>query len=268
VAVSGTVQRNDMDPVENGQVVTPQNTTTAAGTLVLNSDGTFTFTPAVGFTGPVNFVYTTCDLRTPPACVNATLYILVGNATALPVTLTDFKGVINNKQVVLTWRTSSEINSSHFDVQRSNDVVNFENIGKVIAHGNSSVVSNYQLIDKTPTQGNNFYRLKAVDMDGKFVYSPVIKINLSDRTNGHITVSPNPSHGDIRVNFNNIETGIYKLVLINQVGQVQLSNQVIISQNSELRNLRTQSPLAKGVYMLNIYKDGINKVSSIKILVE
>jgi hypothetical protein len=146
--------------------------------------------------------------------------------------------------------------------------MNFENIGTVKSHRNSSVVNNYQLIDKTPTQGNNYYRLKTVDVDGAFVYSYVVKLNLSDRTNGHITVSPNPSHGDIRLNFNSIETGIYKVVLINQVGQVQLSDQIIISQNTDQRILKTQSPLAKGVYMLNIYKDGINRVSSIKILVE
>ena len=77
-AVSGNVKNNDSDPEGNTQTVTAQTTTVAGkGTLVLNSDGTFTFTPVTGFTGPVSFVYTTCDNGVPQACANATLYIIV-----------------------------------------------------------------------------------------------------------------------------------------------------------------------------------------------
>ena len=77
-SVSGNVKTNDSDVEGNTQTVTAQTTTASGkGTLVLNSDGTFTFTPATGFTGPVSFVYTTCDNGTPSVCANATLYILV-----------------------------------------------------------------------------------------------------------------------------------------------------------------------------------------------
>jgi hypothetical protein len=271
VQVSGNVKTNDMDPVENGQTVTPQNVTNSSGTFVLNADGTFTYTPAVGFTGPVDFIYTTCDLQAPVACASATLHILVtplASASALPVTLTEFKGVINNKQVVLTWKTSGEINSSHFDVQRSLDAFNFENLGTVTAHGNSSVVNNYQLIDKNPAVGNNYYRLKSVDLDGKYNYSQVIKVNINNKANGLITIMPNPTHGDIHVNFNGLENGRYSMVLINQVGQIQLSDQVIISQISEQKTLKAPSHLAKGVYMLHIFKDGGKKISSSKVVVD
>jgi hypothetical protein len=270
VAVSGNVSTNDMDPVENGQTVTPQNVTNASGTLVLNADGTFTFTPAVGFTGPVDFIYTTCDLQAPVACANATLHILVSPlaaASALPVTLTDFRGVVNNKQIVLNWRTSTEINSSHFDVQLSLDAFNFLNLGTVTAHGNSSAVNNYQLIDKNPVVGNNYYRLKSVDVDGRFVFSSVINVKLG-AANGLISIIPNPTHGDIHVNFNGLENGRYSMVLTNQVGQIELSDQVIISQTSQQKNLKAGSHLAKGVYMLHIYKDGGKRISSSKVVVD
>jgi len=76
--VSGNVKTNDSDPEGNTQTVTTQTiTATGKGTLVLNADGTFTFTPVTGFTGPVSFVYTTCDNGVPQACANATLYITV-----------------------------------------------------------------------------------------------------------------------------------------------------------------------------------------------
>ncbi|MEP6615435.1 MAG: Ig-like domain-containing protein [Ginsengibacter sp.] len=271
VAVSGNVSTNDMDPVENGQTVTPQNITVASGTLVLNADGTFTFTPAVGFTGPVGFVYTTCDLQAPVACANATLHILVtplAVSSALPVTLTEFRGVVNNKQVVLNWRTSQEINSSRFDVEHSTNVVSFDNIGTVAAHGNSSVASNYQLIDRSPATGNNYYRLKSVDIDGKFVYSSVIKVNVGDRVNSLITINPNPTHGAIKMSFNGLENGVYSIVLINQIGQVQLTDKITISQSTEQRTIQPQSHLAKGIYMLHVYKDGGTRIGSKKVVVD
>lgn len=78
VAVSGNVKTNDIDPEGNTQTVAPQNVTIPGkGTLVLNSDGSYTFTPVAAFTGPVSFTYSTCDNGAPQACASATLYILV-----------------------------------------------------------------------------------------------------------------------------------------------------------------------------------------------
>ncbi|WP_338876482.1 Ig-like domain-containing protein [Spirosoma sp. SC4-14] len=76
--VTGNVKTNDSDAEGNNQTVTAQNVTVpGSGTLVLNSDGSFTFTPDPTFTGPVDFTYTTCDDGSPQACGNGTLHILV-----------------------------------------------------------------------------------------------------------------------------------------------------------------------------------------------
>jgi hypothetical protein len=93
--VSGNAMLNDSDPEGNAQSITPQTTTIAGkGTLVLQGNGNFTFTPVTGFTGPVNYPYTTTDVGgTPVATANATIYILVSpiltrdlapNITAVP----------------------------------------------------------------------------------------------------------------------------------------------------------------------------------------
>ena len=81
--VSGNVKPNDTDPEGNTQTVSPQTTTTSAGSLTLNADGSFRFVPTTDYSGPASFVYTTCDNGSPQACTNATLYILV--APQLPV---------------------------------------------------------------------------------------------------------------------------------------------------------------------------------------
>lgn len=76
--VSGNVKNNDGDAEGDNQTVTAQNTTVSAGTLVLNADGSYTFTPADNFFGPVEFKYETCDDNPDGSvCANATLHILV-----------------------------------------------------------------------------------------------------------------------------------------------------------------------------------------------
>jgi len=82
---TGNVKTNDVDAEGNTQTVTAQTTTVAGkGTLVLAADGSYTFTPVNGFTGPVDFPYTTCDNGTPQACASATLHILVKPIGDLP----------------------------------------------------------------------------------------------------------------------------------------------------------------------------------------
>ena len=82
---TGNVKINDNDPEGNIQTVTAQNTTIAGkGNLVLNGSGDYTFTPVTGFTGPVDFPYTTCDNGFPQACAMATLHILVRPVTPAP----------------------------------------------------------------------------------------------------------------------------------------------------------------------------------------
>jgi hypothetical protein len=77
-AITGNVSANDQDLEGNTQTVstTPLNGPTS-GTLVLNAGGSFTYTPAVGFTGTDSFVYRVCDNGTGPACTSATAYITV-----------------------------------------------------------------------------------------------------------------------------------------------------------------------------------------------
>ena len=95
IPVSGNVKTNDTDPEGNNQTVTTQNTTvTGKGTLVLAANGTYTFTPVIGFTGPIDFPYTTCDDGVPQACASATLHLLVRPPVAL--TNPDFNSTFVN----------------------------------------------------------------------------------------------------------------------------------------------------------------------------
>lgn len=93
--------------------------------------------------------------------------------TLLPVELSAFDAQAREKDVLLNWITGSEMNSSHFNVQRSTDGVAFASIGVVNAHGNTSTTSHYEFVDPQPASGVNYYRLEQVDMDGTSKLSEV-----------------------------------------------------------------------------------------------
>ncbi len=96
---------------------------------------------------------------------------------ALPVTLINFNGTLNNNEALLTWSTATEINNKGFGIEKSYDGQTFSAIGFVAGKGTSSLVNNYSYNDVKVLSGSNYYRLKQIDIDNNFMYSPVIKID-------------------------------------------------------------------------------------------
>lgn len=110
----------------------------------------------------------------------------------MPVELLSFTAKAHSeKSVILDWTTASEINSSHFSVERSKDGVLFEEIASVNASGNSGRNVSYQQLDNYPLLGRSYYRLKLVDQDNSFSLSTTQTVNLSSTTD-EITIYPNP----------------------------------------------------------------------------
>ncbi|MBB3699185.1 T9SS type A sorting domain-containing protein [Flammeovirga yaeyamensis] len=139
-------------------------------------------------------------LSTIPAEINsfsdfgATLEEYVDPSPDLPVELISFTGDINNDEVTLKWSTATEVNASHYEIERSVDGRNYEKIGEVNAAGNSNTLQNYTFIDVL-TSSKGYYRLKQVDFDDEFTYyGPVIIIhpNVSSEIDLSLEAYPNP----------------------------------------------------------------------------
>ncbi|MEX1001984.1 MAG: hypothetical protein WDZ35_07705 [Crocinitomicaceae bacterium] len=76
----------------------------------------------------------------------------------------------------ILWSTASEENSSHFEIQRSEDGMNWVTIGTVEAARSSSVTTNYQFSDPHFSPGNNYYRLGLVDLNGVKEFSRIVQV--------------------------------------------------------------------------------------------
>jgi photosystem II stability/assembly factor-like uncharacterized protein len=152
----------------------------------------------------------------------------IGSTSApLPVQVINFSVKKNDhNEVLLDWEVTQEINLSQYEIERSNDGINFKKCFVIQAKNNS----HYNFIDYTPMQGKNYYRLKMVDIDGKFAYSGVKSVNINFNTT--CTIWPNPSKDgkivlifkglksktDLSISISNLAGQLIKTHYLNAIG--------------------------------------------------
>ncbi|PJJ58955.1 right-handed parallel beta-helix repeat-containing protein [Hymenobacter chitinivorans] len=140
----------------------------------------------------------TGNVVTKTGIVDFSVWTLGSSTNPLPVELKAFTATPQGSGTVrLDWATASEMNSKVFDVERSANGTSFERIGTVAAAGTSSTTRRYMLPDaELPASATQlYYRLKQVDLDGTFSYSPVRTVNLTGTVATSLTLYPNPTHG-------------------------------------------------------------------------
>ena len=112
--------------------------------------------------------------------------------STLPVSWLYVKAMLNNNNGVISWGTASEQNTSRFEMEHSADGSSFAKIGTLSAAGNSSTALHYSFTHNALPQGMSYYRIKQIDMDGNYKYSPVVSL-LNRNGLRHTIIAPNRS---------------------------------------------------------------------------
>lgn len=123
--------------------------------------------------------------------------ITISSTAALPVELSFFKVENVGEYNVLKWQTTAEIENDYFEIQKSNNGIDFEAIGIVKGMGNSIEVNDYQFVDKKEGE-SSYYRLKQVDFDGAYEYSDIKLVKSNNSKMAEISVYPNPAESEFR----------------------------------------------------------------------
>ena len=213
------------------------------GTWSVNeTSGAITFSPILGFNGvPMPISYTVED--NGGQLSNVALVSNVG-CTALPVTLVNFSAKQLDSKIVLNWKTANELNFSHFEVQKSGDLTEFNSISQI--KGTSGNFYNY--VDHNPNKGLNYYRLKMVDLDGSIKFSPIKSVEFRENTE-FIEVQNPVENGEINV-FSNAE--IIKFELFTIIGKA-IDIQVNKKENNQYSIKTTQ--INSGIYFLKTHTE-------------
>jgi Secretion system C-terminal sorting domain len=181
----------------------------------------------------------------------------------LPVTLEYFTARKNNTtSSLLHWKTIQEINTAYFDIERSSDAIGFKKIGKVNAGGNSTTAIEYNFIDNNPEQGINYYRLRQVDIDGSFMYTPARQVIFDKLQAGSVKYYPNPTNGILTIELSAVNSNEVRVVNIcNSAGLVV--NQFKISAFAGTKMQIDLSKYAKGTYFIQVKTAIINSTERI-----
>jgi hypothetical protein len=161
----------------------------------------------------------------------------------LPLTLLSFDAVAVANAVQLSWRTSNEINTRDFTIERSLDGAHWDSIGKISANGYASTTSDYRFLDRSPAPGYDYYQLLLNDRDDKRQASDIKRVWIGQEQN--IRVFPNPVKDNLTVELSMAAAGT--ATLYNTAGIPVVQQRF----NSAFFNL-PMSGLAGGLYHLVI----------------
>ncbi len=188
----------------------------------------------------------------PGATTTAVFKEISENLTTLPVQLLNFSANNQNNEFInLTWQTTMELSNNYFQVERSTDGEKFDSLISIKSLGNSTVIQSYSARDLHPYKGVNFYRLKQIDIDGRFTYSSVVTVKFG--IGNDPVIYPNP----VKTLFTAIpgDEIIREIVIYNVQGRaVQF-----VMGTSTLAEMKVNvSLLGKGVYILKLKTDSKN----------
>ena len=177
-----------------------------------------------------------------------------GPPNPLPVELISFIGnCIDERSVMLTWKTASELNSKEFIVQRSIDGTHFTNVQTVAAAGFANVPKSYAAADSDMLATNSYYRLTQIDNNGAQTIFPLIQVRCNETETLHVFNTPQ----SIIVELN---SAMDKQVAIHVF---EISGKLLHTENKQVQtgfnklSINFKKQLAEGIYIIQVV-DGSN----------
>ncbi len=167
-----------------------------------------------------------------------------GTLQPLPVTLTSFGAVAQGTGVAVSWATASEQHNAGFEVQRSADGVSFATLATVTGMGTTQSEHTYRHFDAAPLRTTSYYRLKQLDLDGTFAYSPVVAVQAAASASiaastAALSIYPNPTADRATVTWETPIESAGRWYLTNSIGQVvhaeQLSSEAATTLTLDLQ---------------------------------
>jgi hypothetical protein len=177
----------------------------------------------------------------------------------LPITLRLFDAIVISKTYVkVIWETTTEINNSHFTVEKRKNGTDWVEVAVVNASKNNSGPSKYQTLDNHPFIGTSFYRLKQTDTNGLFSYSPIKSVYIGSFD--EILAYPNPTSNNVTLKLNLTELQQPSYMLFDLSGKT-ITEQRITDSNSQI-NLRQ---LGSGTYFIKVLSNKV-EIKTFKII--
>ncbi|MFZ1528356.1 MAG: T9SS type A sorting domain-containing protein [Ferruginibacter sp.] len=224
------------------------------GSFIPVNGQSFTILTCAGRTGQ----FASVNIPPIPGRIFVVIYnptsVVIQTTSIVPLRLLDFSGNITQSgQANLLWQTIHETNAAGYEIQDSDDGINFSKAGSVPAK-NSTNIENYSfsIVQK---KSKTFYRLKMMDRDGQFTYSNIIQL-LFNSHQSFITVFPNPASNLLNLEYNT-ELGNVSVEITDMLGKPVISLQAGIADLKQIDISR----LPAGTYTISLFNKNKRTIS-------
>jgi hypothetical protein len=255
--ITNTVGGTDNEP--NGEafsaVTLMSQPPASQGTVTIDNNGNFTFTPSPAFTGGlVTFTYRLTDNGYTPLTSNiATVTILYPSALlALPVRLTSFGGSLVNDKAQLKWSVAENEASSHFEVLKSSDGQHYNSAGIVFAKSKTGAES-YTFADAAEIKQVTYYKLTLVNKNKSTSTSIVIALRPEAGKEGNsLTILKNPVESTLNFTYTSSANVASSVVIYNTAGMKVFSTKINSQKGLNTVSLSMDTRIVPGTYILEV----------------
>ena len=175
----------------------------------------------------------------------------------LPVKLIDFTAKNNNDKVNLQWQVASEINVSHYAIERSSNGQDFENIGALNANNLVNIQINYNFADNSPLKGTNYYRLVMVDIDGSIEYSKIVSVSVTNVVSFTLlNVVLSASNLNIKTTLNSNSQQVMHMIVADVSGRIIFTNEVQLQKGFNAIDKKIPA-INTGIYYTKLFTDDL-----------
>ena len=171
-------------------------------------------------------------------------WTLSGVSAPLPVEFILFNARCDNGNVILTWKTAQEFNSSHFDIERTIDRNNWTVIGTLPATGNSNTGHSYNFSENVTIQ-NAIYRIAEYDLDGRVRYTSIIRSDCDAKDNWRAW--PNPVREILWLSINSDAESKVLIKIVDSKGALVSTQQKNLLRGNNLLSVDMKK-MAAGTY--------------------
>jgi hypothetical protein len=165
-----------------------------------------------------------------------------------------FTAAKENNHITLNWKTATEPNAKYYSIERSTDGIQFDSIGVQQAKSVADPVIQYQYLDFTPLHGDNYYRLKKVLVNNRYVYTRPQKVEFSVDVTKFLILG-NPVADALKLNLQLKQPSKVNIQLRGVSGQLYFTRLESLPAGSILKEIPV-SHLAAGTYFLTVTTDG------------
>ncbi|NNJ56026.1 MAG: hypothetical protein HKP14_07830, partial [Bacteroidia bacterium] len=210
---------------------------------------------AYGYTDPVRLTVTD-----DKGCSSSTTV-----PTPVPIELLCYKGKLIDGKAVLTWQTASELNNDYFEIERSNNAIDFKSIARIPGKLNSMEIAEYSYTDEEEIKFSAYYRLKQVDVDGTTTFFGPILIQ-GPKAKSDLIVNPNPSTGIISVSPH-FDMQDFNILVLDECGTILLNKEYNAMEYNQIIELDLND-YGKGLYYIIAGNEAIGFKNQTLILVD